>query len=164
MMRPIALSATLAAGLLAGALPAAAEEEEHDLGLVTSMGRLQYFTHKLGLAIDAGNQALVGYYLHEVEEVIEEVEEIEAYDGVAVGGLVKEILVPAFETLEGAFDSGDQGRLDAEHDRLIAACNQCHESANRFYLVVERRHDNPYMQRFTPVVPSVNEPAPPTSE
>jgi hypothetical protein len=163
-MRQIALGTTLVAGLLAGTLPVAAGDEGHDLGLVTWMGRMQYYVHKLGLSLDAGNRALVGYYVHEVEEVIEEIEKIEDDDGVAVGSLVKKILVPAFEALEGAFDSGDRGRLDAGYDRLIGACNQCHESANRFYLVIERRHDNPYMQRFEPRVFGVETPNQPSSE
>jgi hypothetical protein len=151
MMRQSALTCVLVATLLIGATPVDAGDDEHDLGLVTWMGRLQYYAHKLGLAVDAGNKALVGYYVHEVEEVIEAIEEIEDYDGVAVGNLTKKILVPAFETFESSFDAGDQQRLDADFDGLIAACNQCHDSSNRFYLVIERQRDNPFMQRFAPV-------------
>jgi hypothetical protein len=158
MIRQTSLSAILVIALLAGPTPVVAGDD--DLDLVTWMGRLQYYTHKLGLSIDAGNQALIGYYIHEVEEVIEEIEKVDDYDGVAVGKLTKKVLVPAFETLEEAFESGDQSRLDGDYNRLITACNQCHESSNRFYLVVERRHDNPFAQRFK----AVEAPAKPESE
>ena len=58
--------------------------------------------------------------------------------------------MPRFESLETSFESGDEARVDADYNGLIGACNQCHEKANRPYLIVERRHDNPYMQRFKP--------------
>jgi hypothetical protein len=136
----------LATALFVGAGPSSAGGE--GLDLVNWMGRMQYFTHKLGLAIDAGNAPLVGYYLHEVEEVIEEIESIDAYDEVPIGSLTKEILVPAFEALEQDFDRGDRAALDRGYDALIGACNQCHQRAQRFYLVIERRRENPYAQRF----------------
>lgn len=155
MMRQIAITGVLAGALLTGPLPVFASDDSHDLGLVTWMGRLQYYTHKLGLSLDAGNQALVGYYTHEVEEVIEAIEDIESENDIPIGSLVKKILVPAFETFEASFetslDSGDRKRLNADYDGLIAACNQCHDTAQRPYLVIQRNHDNPYLQRFEPI-------------
>ena len=150
MIRTTSIPVILVAALLTGPLPVLAGEDEHDLGLVTWMGRLQYYTHKLGLSVDAGNKPLIAYYIHEVEEVIEAIEDIDDADGVPIGKLVKEILMPSFESLETSFESGDEARVDADYNGLIGACNQCHEKANRPYLIVERRHDNPYMQRFKP--------------
>jgi len=117
-------------------------------GLVTWMGRLQYFTHKLGLAIDAENQALQGFYLHEVEEVIEHIEAMREVDGVPIGQLAESNLVPAFQVLETAVEAGDSARVDRAYDDLIEACNRCHKAANRPYIHVERRDENPYMQNF----------------
>lgn len=159
MIRTISVPVILIAAMLTGPLPVLAGDDRHDLGLVTWMGRLQYYAHKLGLAVDAGNKPLVAFYIHEVEEVIERIEDIDDADGVPVGKLVKEILLPSFESLETAFDTGDAARLDADYNRLLGACNQCHEKANRPYLIVERRHDNPYMQRFKPSLAPVS-PAP----
>ncbi|EGV17383.1 hypothetical protein [Thiocapsa marina] len=150
MIRTTSIPVILVAALLTGPLPVLAGDEEHDLGLVTWMGRLQYYAHKLGLSVDAGNKRLIAYYIHEVEEVIEKIEDIDEADGVPIGNLVKEILVPSFETLEASFESGDEALVDADYNRLLGACNQCHEKAKRPYLIVERRHDNPYMQRFKP--------------
>ncbi|SDW36916.1 hypothetical protein [Thiocapsa roseopersicina] len=150
MIRTTSIPVILVAALLTAPLPVLAGDDEHDLGLVSWMGRLQYYTHKLGLAVDAGNKPLVAYYIHEVEEVIEKIEDIDDADGVPIGKLVKEILVPTFESLEESSESGDEARVDRDYNRLLGACNQCHEKANRPYLIVERRHDNPYMQRFKP--------------
>lgn len=136
--------------LLIAGMPAQPVRSDDETGLVTWMGRLQYFTHKLGLAVDAQNRALQAYYVHEVEEVIEQIEEIQETDGIEVGRLVKANLVPAFERLESAVEVGDQARVDLAYDELIGACNTCHKAANRPYIHIERRSDNPYLQNFAP--------------
>jgi hypothetical protein len=125
--------------------------EGHDDGdFVGHMSRMQYFSHKLGLAVSARNQPLQGYYVHEVEEVIEAVSQVEQYKGIAVGELVKTILEPAFEDLEDAVAKASPDRVDAAYDGLLEACNTCHEAANHDFIRVERRRDNPYMQSFAP--------------
>jgi hypothetical protein len=118
--------------------------------LLTLMHNMQYYGHKLGLAIDAGNRELQGFYVHEVEEVIEAVSAIESYDGIAIPTLLESTLKPAFETLEGAIEVGDQDKVSAAYDKLLAGCNACHEGAHRPYIVIRRSHDNPYPQDFAP--------------
>lgn len=150
MYRTPILAASLTALLLASAplrSPLAGDES----GLVNWMGRLQYFTHKLGLAVDARNRALQGFYAHEVEEVIEHISEIREVDGVEIGALVEAKLVPAFDALEGAVEAGDQARTDRAYAELIGACNACHRATSRPYILIEHRADNPYPQRFEPL-------------
>jgi len=149
MKSPAIIFSSLAVVLLVGILPQSAQAGEEG-GLVAWMGRLQYYTHKLGLAAAAQNRALQGYYVHEVEEVIEHIEEIREVDGIEIGNLVKVNLVPAFEALEGAVEVGDQTRIDLAFGGLIEACNTCHKAANRPYIHIERRADNPYLQNFAP--------------
>jgi hypothetical protein len=146
MLRPAAFLALLSPVLLIGGPVAAADPD-----LATLMGRMQYFAHKLGLAVSAGNPALQHFYAHEVEEVIEKVEAIEEQDGVRIADLIRGTLVPAFEALESSIDAGDADAVDGAYDRLLAACNQCHTGAKRPYIHIERRTDNPFMQGFAPV-------------
>ncbi|MGE5154459.1 MAG: hypothetical protein ACM3ST_10615, partial [Bdellovibrio bacteriovorus] len=94
--------------------------------------------------------ALQAYYVHEVEEVIEHLEGISEEDGIAISNLVKSNLVPAFEALESAVEVGDQARINEAYETLIGACNNCHKAANRPYIHIERRADNPYLQDFAP--------------
>ena len=144
--------------LLALALPTGAnagEEGGHHspfegMPLLMLMHNMQYYGHKLGLAIDAGNRDLQGFYIHEVEEVIEAVSEIESYDGIAISTLLQSTLKPAFEQLEAAIEVGDQARVSAAYDELLAGCNGCHKGANRSYIAIERNRDNPYPQNFAP--------------
>lgn len=145
-----AVASALAASVCLGAAAPAAASGDDELGLVGWMGQLQYYTHKLGLAVGAQNRALQGYYVHEVEEVIEQIEEIEESAGVRIGELVKAKLVPAFETLDAAVEIGDQVRISAAYDSMLGACNSCHHAANRPYIQIVRRTDNPYIQSFEP--------------
>jgi hypothetical protein len=151
---------TLFTLLLALGTPLAVGGEDHHAGehhspfegqpLLTLMHNMQYYGHKLGLAIDAGNSKLMGFYVHEVEEVIEAVSEIESYSGIAISTLLTSTLKPQFEELEAAIEVGDAARIDVAYDRFLEGCNACHTSSNRPYIVIERNRDNPYPQRFAP--------------
>ena len=158
MMR-IASAALLGTAVLWSGF-ATADDDEHGASpfagqpLVMLMHNMQYYAHKLGLAIDAGNPALQGFYSHELEEVIEAVAAIDDYDGIAIGKLLRGNLEPAFEALEAAIDGGDPARISVGYDNLLEGCNTCHRSADRPYLVVERNPNNPYPQRFAPTAPA----------
>lgn len=114
-VRAVAAVAVCALMTLVIVAPTHASE---DVELVRHMGTLQYMTQKAGLAIGAQNQPLASFYVHELEEVIEELETVETYDGHAIGSLVKSILVPSFEALEGAVKSGDWRNADKRFDQL----------------------------------------------
>jgi hypothetical protein len=118
--------------------------------LLTLMHNMQYYGHKLGLAIDADNRDLQGFYIHELEEVIDAVGEIESYDEIAIATLLASTLKPAFEELEGAIEVGDPAKVDAAYDALLEGCNGCHNGANRSYIRIERNRENPYPQSFAP--------------
>lgn len=137
--------------LLAALLPLpgalAADDKVNFVGYMTKM---QYFTHKLGLSVDAQNRALQDYYVHEVEEIIEDLEKVDEYKGIAISKLTKTTLEPDFEKLEEAVKAGEAASLDAAYDRLIAACNHCHKAANHAFIHIERRRDNPFTQTFAP--------------
>ena len=117
---------------------------------VSYMTQMQYFTHKLGLAVTAQNRELEGYYVHEVEEIIEQVSEVEEYKGIPVGQLIRDTLLPTFEYLEKTLQTGDAEAADVAYDKLIEACNACHKAAKHEFIRIERRTDNPYLQGFTP--------------
>jgi hypothetical protein len=138
------------AALIAHAQVANADEAHGDEDFVSHMTRMQYFTHKLGLAVSAQNTELQGYYVHEVEEVVEAVSEVDEYKGIEVGRLVKTILVPALEGLEVAMAEGTQEQVDEAYGGMLQACNTCHRTSNHGFLRIERQAENPYMQSFAP--------------
>jgi hypothetical protein len=147
-------TSVFAAALIAGGVlfaPLGEASEDHgDVDFVGYMTRLQYFTHKLGLAVSAQNKELQGYYVHEVEEIIEEISEVEQYKGIPVGQLIRDTLLPSFEFFEETMQKGDSGATDAGYVKVLEACNACHKAADHGFIRIERRTDNPYIQDFAP--------------
>lgn len=141
--------AMLAVCVLALPLAAAASEGEGDVELVDNMSQLQYFSHKAALSIDAENRQLVDFYVHELEEMLEQTESIESYDGHPIGELAGAMLGPAVEDLEDALDEGEWPAINEAYDGMINSCNACHQATEHGYIKVERSSENPYMQDFS---------------
>jgi hypothetical protein len=142
---------SVATWALCAVLPLSAASQAHagdEVELVRYMGTMQYMVHKAGLAIQGQDQALAGFYVHEIEEVIERLEEVESFDGHAIGSLVRSVLVPPFEALEEAVKSADWKDADTRFDQLLNSCNTCHETTEHGYIRIQRSTDNPFMQSF----------------
>jgi len=125
---------------------AAADSGEGEF--INHMSRLQYFSHKLGLAIDAGNKDLQRFYVHEVEEQIEAVSATQQLDGIEISKFTAQFLLPKFENLEVAVKAGEPEAIDTAYDEMLESCNDCHRASQRQFIKIERRVDNPYMQSF----------------
>lgn len=140
-------SAVAPASLLVSSLLATAHAGD-DIELVKYMGKMQYMAHKTALAIDARNQPLAGFYVHEIEELIEYLEAVESFDGHPIGSLVKTLLVPPFEALEDGIKAGDWEGASRQFDELVTSCNSCHETTQHGYIRIQRSTANPFMQSF----------------
>ena len=141
--------AAIVAMALAAAVPAGASEEDtHDPGLAGYMSNMQRYLHKLDLAVQAGNGQLAGYYIHELEETVEETAaSVPEYDGHPVGRLTADMMPPAIEALEKALEGGDPAEAMAG---LVSACNACHAVTEHAYIKIRRAGGNPFNQDFTP--------------
>lgn len=143
------MKSTLFLGLafgLAVFLSAAHAGDEPDM--ITTMGDLQTFMHKLGLSVAAKNHELVDFYAHELEESIEAAESIERYHDIRVGELTEAMLVPAFEAFEQALEAQDHKLAGERYEGLIEACNACHQATGYGFIRISRNDTNPYMQSF----------------
>jgi len=136
--------------LIAAAGSSLAADEAHEADIITTMGHMQLFLHKITLAVNAGNLELADFYAHELEETIETAESIEAYHDIAVGELTESMLTPTFEAFEQALDGSDVADVDSRVDNVITACNACHEATGYGMIRIERNETNPYMQSFEP--------------
>jgi len=140
--------------LLVGLASPHALGSEGDGDLLGLMGTLQTLTHKVQLALDAGNQPLAGFYAHELEEVTQALVGIDRYDGFPIGTLTRAMLVPTVEDLEQILaDTNGPDPLaaaDTVLDRVIAQCNACHAATEHAFIVIERNPINPYAQSFAP--------------
>ncbi|HUG97760.1 MAG TPA: hypothetical protein VMQ83_01120 [Gammaproteobacteria bacterium] len=118
-------------------------------GLAVLMERMQTYTHKLQLSIDARNAPLAHFYLHELEETSEFVADtIEHYDDYPVGALVREMLLPRIEQLEDVTDAVDWPAGDSGLTDLIGACNACHVATGHGHIRITPADSNPFAQDF----------------
>lgn len=121
-------------------------------GLHTMMVDLGIRHASLWFAGDAENWALVDYIVHEMEELVEDMEELHPiYREVPVAELLGEMTHPAIEDLEDAAEAGDREAFIEAYDRLTAACNACHTASDREALVIQRPTAPPLTNlRFRP--------------
>ena len=122
--------------------------------LVEYMRRLQYFAHKVGLAIEAKNEPLADFYLHELDEIIEKLRDVKAYDGYPISKLANQLLEPAFDKLERRVEGQQFSQAQADYEALLKACNSCHQATKHGYIKIEKRLDNPFLQSFSPATQS----------
>jgi len=119
-------------------------EERFTPGLHTLMGSVANRHAMLWFAGQAENWALVDYQIHEMEELIEEIEELHpVYDGIPVAQLLGEMTHPAMEALEAALAARDRAAFTSSFDRLTQACNSCHVAADREVILVVRPSSPP---------------------
>ncbi len=140
-------SALLLMTLLGGAgAYASGDDDEHGPGLIDHMGSMQYFSHKLGLSVAAGNKELASFYAHEIEETIEAVSHIKEFDGYPVGTMVEQILTPSVEQFEAVLEG--EGDLRAAYGTILESCNQCHAATKHGYIKISFNENNPFNQSF----------------
>jgi hypothetical protein len=119
-------------------------------GLAMLMERMQTYTHKLQLSVEARNEGLAHFYLHELEETAEYVaENIPHYDDYPVGPLVREMLLPMIEDLEDAVEAGEWTAADTRFADMLRACNACHVATHHGYVRIAPATGNPFAQDFS---------------
>lgn len=132
--------------------PSAAVHDGDDYELGIGMAWLQRWTTKLWYAGDAANWELADFYLHEVEETLEDM--IAAgitEDGHDVSALLKGMLAPQVESLEGAVDQQDIDLFRQNYRAMVMQCNACHVATEHGFLVMEvPQGPAPFAQRFEP--------------
>lgn len=121
-------------------------------GLGEFMGRIQVDHAKLWLAGEARNWELAGYQLSELKEVFSDVQDlVPRYHNIPVGDMIDAIITGTVTELEGAIAGRDFNKFSASFDSLTAACNSCHQAANRGFIVIRRpAQSNFSSQDFSP--------------
>lgn len=131
-----------------------ASEQHEDAELALQMAHLQRWTHKTTLALQERNPELADFYLHEMEETIEGIqEEVPTYEGHPIADLTEEMLVPSVESVDEALDEEDWSRVDKRVQDLVQSCNQCHTATEHGFIQIEVQEANPYPQNFSPSAP-----------
>jgi hypothetical protein len=121
-------------------------------GLGEFMGRIQVDHAKLWLAGEARNWELAGYELGELKEVFSDVQDlVPRYQNIPVGQMIDAIITGTITDLEDAIRARDFSKFSASFDNLTAACNSCHQAANRTYIAIRRPAQSNFSnQDFSP--------------
>ena len=121
-------------------------------GLGEFMGRIQTDHAKLWLAGEARNWELAGYQLSELKEVFSDVQDlVPRYQNVPVGDMIDALMTGTIADMEGAIATHDFSKFSVAFDKLTAACNSCHQAANRPYIAIQRPMQSNFSnQDFSP--------------
>ena len=115
---------------VAKAKPAkSAKKEEHGPELAHYMSWLQRYAQKAGYAIQGKNKRLAYFYVHELEETLEDVmKHFASHDGKPIGALAKTMLLPTLEPLEKSLKAPKVSWKKAwtQYKAVIGSCNACH--------------------------------------
>jgi hypothetical protein len=113
-------------------------EQRFTPGLHQLMADLGTRHASLWFAGEAANWPLADYMVHEIEELIEDIEALHpVYRDIQVAALLREMTTPAIEQLEDAVEAGDRAAFTEAYERFTAACNHCHTASERGFIVIQ---------------------------
>lgn len=145
----LAVNAWMAASWVRPVSVARADVGEAGEELAVYMSTLQRHAHKLGLSIQARNKPLAEFYLTELGETFEIIQEkFPEYEGNQIAELSKAIIEPATPALRSALAASDWTRAGTEYNEYLSACNACHESAQHPFVKIVPPTGNPFNQSF----------------
>lgn len=111
-------------------------EHEHGVELVLLMGRMQLFMNKLYFAGTGNNPQLRDFYVHEMEEIMEEIAEGEVmHEGVNISQNMKMYGVAQLEAFEEALEAGKD--FTGAYNGLVNACNSCHTASKYPFIIIK---------------------------
>ena len=112
-------------------------EDDDEIELAVVMSHIQRHANKLYFAGQNENWPLAAFYVHELEESMEEVEDgqIEE-DGINISKLMKSIGLPALKVMEEAVENKNKAEFTSAYTNLVSNCNTCHQSADHPYIVI----------------------------
>jgi hypothetical protein len=124
----------------------------YEPGLVEFMMHVQTHHAKLWLAGNARNWQLADYQVDELKELLEDIaKRVPVYKDVPVGKMIESTAMGPIGDIEAAIKASDSKAFASAFDKLTAACNNCHEAANRAFIVVQRPASSPFPnQSFAP--------------
>lgn len=99
------------------------------------MGRIQRYHQKWWASGHAGNAELAGFYLHEMEEAMEEIADAKVIDeGIDVSANMRTYGLAAIEALETKLNDQGVEAMHADAGLLANTCNTCHQVCDHPYI------------------------------
>lgn len=106
--------------------------------LLDAMERFQRFGTKLWYAGNNENWELASFYTHEMEEVIEELQESDIEEaGYKVSELVARMPLPALEEVEASIHKKSYTHFQNSYKLLVTSCNACHAATQKPFIQIQ---------------------------
>ena len=124
-----------------------AEEEHghHDVHLGNKMYELQRRWSAIWFAGKAGDAEMVKYQTHEIEEIVESMEEHDPQEaGVDVVDRINVHVTNRLEGIEEAAEKNNQELFEERYDTVTDGCNGCHAETKHAFIKVKTPEYNPY--------------------
>jgi hypothetical protein len=146
-------------GFVAVVVPAAASAQQspspamYRPGLGDLMTMMVQPRHtKLGLAGYQANWPYAAYELHELQEAFDRVVAVSPkWRTFSISEMVASVLKEPMAATEQAIKAHDAGQFATAYEQLTAACNTCHQSADRGVIVIQQPTSSPFPdQDFAP--------------
>lgn len=116
-----------------------AESADTEYELAIGMNRMQIWMDKLYFSGTAENWPLADFYLHEMEETMEEMMAANLVkNDVPITPLLEAMLLPEIEALEDVVDAGNSGQFLRHYDSVVNACNVCHGNTGYGFIQMQR--------------------------
>ncbi|MEM7368304.1 MAG: hypothetical protein AAF587_06850 [Bacteroidota bacterium] len=115
--------------------------DEDEAILLDAMDRFQRFGSKLWFAGEYENWELASFYVHEIEEVIEELESSNILEeGQDIAELASRLPAPALMAVEKGIHAQDRVQFQQGYHRLVSACNACHVATKKPFIQIGIPH------------------------
>ena len=113
-------------------------EEHEEIEVAVFMGRIQHFHQKWWLAGKAGNAPLAKFYLHEMEEAMEEIADANiTEDGVNVSEQMRTYGLTTVDHLSETLEKQGVEAMHAEAEMFANTCTSCHMATEHAYIRIK---------------------------
>lgn len=116
------------------------EEEEHEeLEVAVIMGRIQRFHQKWWLAGKEGNTELAKFYLHELDEAMEEIADAHVTDdGVDVSAAMRTYGIKTIDQIATTLDKEGVSVMHGQAELMANMCTSCHVATDHGYIRIKQ--------------------------
>ncbi len=120
-------------------------KNNEDVEVVTEMGNILKFMEKSWFAKQANNAELTDFYVHEIEETFEKLEDLNIVDdGIEISKLVKDMAMPSLKELKASVQNPDTAVFNLKYKQMVNTCNACHQMSNKSFIRVAIPKVNQY--------------------
>ncbi len=113
--------------------------QEQEIELAVLMFRLQVHADKLWHSGEAQNWPLAGFYIHEIEETVEEIAQAKIVeDGHNISALVGMTSIQSpLRAMSKSVEAEDEEAFAAAYVELVDGCNSCHGETDHGFIHIQ---------------------------